>query len=179
MAPTIHPTAHVSEDAEIGEGTYVWHEVQIREGAKIGRDCRLGKCVYIDKDVEIGDNCKIQNRATVYQGVKVGNNVFIGPHVVFTNDLYPRAISSDWKVVPTIVKDGSSIGANATILCGIRIGEYAMIGAGSVVTRNVEPHELIVGNPAKRVGYVCHCGRKLLNHHCSHCDKKVNIGAYE
>lgn len=178
MAPTIHPSAHVADDAVIGEGTYIWHEVQIREGAKIGKDCRLGKCVYIDKDVEIGDGCKIQNRATVYQGVKVGKFVFIGPHVVFTNDLYPRAVSSDWKVVPTEVKDGSSIGANSTILCGITIGEYAMIGAGSVVTHDVGRHELVIGNPAKRVGYVCHCGRRLKNYYCSFCNKKVNVGAF-
>ena len=180
MGATIHPTAHVSKDANVGDGSFVWHEVQIREGAKVGKDCRLGKCVYIGKNVEVGDNCKIQNRATLYQGVKVGNNVFIGPHVVFTNDLYPRAECADWAIVPTIVKDGASIGANSTILCGITIGENAMIGAGSVVTKDVGPHELILGNPAKMQGYVCLCGRKLdKNGYCANCDWELDLGAFK
>ncbi|MFQ6060689.1 MAG: DapH/DapD/GlmU-related protein [Thermoplasmata archaeon] len=180
MGATIHPSAHVSKKAEVGDGTLIWHEVQIREGAKVGRNCRLGKCVYIGKNVVVGDGCKIQNRATLYQGVRVGNNVFIGPHVVFTNDLYPRAASTSWKIVPTTVEDGSSIGANSTILCGITIGENAMIGAVSVVTKDVGPHELVFGNPASRHGYVCACGRILdENYRCSHCKRKIDIGAFK
>ncbi len=178
MAVEIHPSAHVSKDAEVGEGTRVWHEVQIREGAKVGKNCTLGKCVYVGKNVVVGDNCKIQNRASLYQGVKVGSDVFIGPHVIVTNDRHPRADSPDWKVVETIIEDGASIGANSTIMCGITICEHAMIGAGSVVTRDVGPHELVMGNPATKRGYVCSCGRTLdEDNHCGQCDKTIDIGA--
>jgi acetyltransferase-like isoleucine patch superfamily enzyme len=150
----IHESAYV-EDAEIGEDTKIWHFVHIRDGAKIGKKCIIGKGVYIDTKVEVGDNCKIQNFATLYQGVKIGNDVFIGPHVCFTNDIYPRAaIWNKDRLEKTLVKDGSSIGANATILAGVTIGKYAMVGAGSVVTRDVADYELVVGNPAKVVGTI-------------------------
>ena len=176
MPAFIHRTAEVSKDAEIGEDTYIWNEAQVREGARIGRNCRLGKSVYIDKNVIIGDNCKIQNFATVYDGVTIGDDVFVGPHACFTNDLYPRAASTDWKIVPTKVMKGASIGANATILCGIRIGKHAMIGAGSVVTEDVPNHALVIGSPAKLMGFVCTCGRKLDKRFwCSHCKKTVGV----
>ncbi len=174
--PYIHRTAEVSKNADIGDGTYIWNEVQVREGARIGKNCRLGKSVYIDKNVVIGDDCKIQNFANLYDGLTVGNKVFVGPHVCFTNDLRPRSKSSDWEIIPTQVLDGVSIGANATILCGVTIGKNAMVGAGSVVTRDVPDHALVIGNPAKIVGYVCTCGRKLdSSFWCSHCRKKVSI----
>src|SRR3990170_4270557 len=127
MVARIHPSADVSPEASVGDGTTVWHWVQIREGARIGRGCSIGKDAYIDKEVVVGDECKIQNFATVYRGVTLGNRVFIGPHACFTNDAYPRAVSPDWKVVPTKVEDGASIGANATLLCGITIGRNAMV----------------------------------------------------
>lgn len=150
----IHESAYV-EDAEIGDGTNIWHFVHVRKGARIGKNCNVGKGVYIDTKVEIGDNCKIQNFATLYQGVKIGNYVFIGPHVCFTNDVYPRAFIWDEKrLAKTIVKDGASIGANATILAGVIIGKYAMVGAGSVVTRDVPDYKLVIGNPAIVVGTV-------------------------
>ncbi|MDW8014381.1 MAG: acyltransferase [Archaeoglobaceae archaeon] len=156
----IHPTAIV-EEAEIGAGTKIWHFAHIRSGAKIGKNCNIGKDVYIDVEVEIGNNVKIQNSVSVYRGVKIEDDVFIGPHVVFTNDLYPRAFNRNWEVKKTIVKRGASIGANATIICGVTIGEYAMIGAGSVVTKDVSPFSLVYGNPAKIRGYVCYCGKPL------------------
>jgi len=157
----IHPTAVVEEGAIIGEGTRIWHFVHVRSGAKIGRNCNIGKDVYIDVGVEIGDNVKIQNGVSVYRGVKLEDDVFVGPYAVFTNDLYPRAFNRDWKVVPTLVKRGASIGANATIVCGVTIGEYAMVAAGAVVTRDVPPHGLVMGNPARLRGFVCYCGKPL------------------
>lgn len=177
MGVYVHETAEVSPEAEIGDGTYVWHHAQVREGAKIGRNCRLGKDVYIDKNVVVGDHCKLQNGATLYDGLVVGNAVFIGPHVVFTNDPYPRAQPNDWEVVPTLVKDGASIGANATILCGITIGADAMVAAGSVVTHDVPDHALVQGVPARLRGYVCHCGRPLdEKNYCSWDKKVVQVG---
>ena len=186
MAATVHPTAEVSRDAVIGDGTQVWHQAQVREGARIGRYCRLGKGVYVDRNVRIGDHCKVQNFACLYDGVTVGDRVFIGPHACFTNDLLPRATRSDWKlhseasrapewdIVKTVVNDGASIGANATILCGITIGASAMVGAGAVVTKDVPSHALVFGNPATVHGYVCDCGRSLDDSFsCAHCRKTL------
>ncbi|MEM0368679.1 MAG: acyltransferase [Desulfurococcaceae archaeon] len=183
----VHPTAVVEEGVVIGEGTRIWHFAHVRSGARIGKNCNIGKDVYIDVDVEIGDNVKIQNGVSVYRGVKIENEAFIGPHVVFTNDLYPRSFSTDWQIIPTLVKRGASIGANATIVCGIVIGEYALIGAGAVVTKDVPPHGLVTGNPAKLRGFVCYCGRPLkdedvavetenyLKYICQHCKREVVI----
>ncbi len=156
-----HPTAIVSDQATIGKETRIWHHAQVREEAVIGDRCILGKSVYVDKAVRIGSGVKIQNRASIYQGVTIEDEVFVGPHVAFTNDKYPRAFSSSWEIVPTLVKKGASIGANSTIICGITIGEYALVGAGSVVTRDVPSQVLVHGNPAKPVAYVCKCGHPL------------------
>lgn len=176
MSVSIHKTAEVSTQAEIGEGTIIWNEAQVREGARIGRNCRIGKCVYIGKDVVLGDGCKIQNRATIYQGVTLGNYVFIGPHVIFTNDLYPRAATDDFELITTTVEDHASIGAGSVLICGITIGRYAMIGAGSVVTKDVQPHALVYGNPAKAVGHVCQCGHPLNKESmCESCGKKIEL----
>lgn len=161
MAPRIHPTAEVSEQATIGEDSRIWHWAQVREGSRVGQNCVIGKDVYIDADVVIGDGCKIQNFATLYRGVTIGDDVFIGPHACFTNDLRPRADSLDWEVIPTTVEDGASVGANATILCGITIGRRAMVAAGAVVTKDVPPHALVAGVPAKVIGWVCDCGHTL------------------
>lgn len=161
MPARIHPTAEVSPQATVGDGTTIWHWVQVREGARIGGRCTIGKDAYIDAGVIVGDDCKIQNFATLYKGLVVGNRVFIGPHACFTNDMYPRAVSPDWKVIPTKVEDGASIGANSTVLCGITIGRNAMVAAGAVVTKDVPPHALVAGVPAKVIGWVCECGRPL------------------
>jgi len=167
----IHPTADVSPDAEIGEGTQIWHQAQVREGAKIGRECILGKGVYVDRDVKIGDRVKIQNYSSIYHGVTIEDGVFIGPGVVFTNDRFPRAVTSegeikgdaDWEVCESLVKAGASIGAGSVILPGVTIGCSAMVGAGSVVTRNVLDHAVVFGNPAHQWDFACSCGRPLIS----------------
>jgi UDP-2-acetamido-3-amino-2,3-dideoxy-glucuronate N-acetyltransferase len=156
-----HQTAIV-ESETIGEGSRIWHFVHVRERASVGKNCNIGKSVYIDTDVKIGDNVKIQNFSTIFKGVEIGDDVFIGPSVVFTNDLYPRAfIWEDEKIVSTIVEKGASIGANSTIICGVTICEYAMVGAGSVVTKDVPSFSLVFGNPARLKGFVCYCGKRL------------------
>ena len=169
MSSRIHPTADISPNAQIGKDTSIWHWAQVREGARIGERCNIGKDVYIDSAVVVGDDCKIQNFATLYRGVTIGNRVFVGPHACFTNDLYPRAASPDWKIVPTKVEDGASIGANATILCGLTVRRYAMVAAGAVVTKDVPAQALVAGVPAKVIGWVCECGRPLDGKmHCAH-----------
>lgn len=152
------PTAVVEEGAVIGDGTRVWHHAHVRSGATVGRGCSLGKNVYVDTGVVLGDGVKVQNNVSIYQGVEIGDEVFLGPSCVFTNDLYPRAAGGSWSVVPTSVRHGASIGANATIVCGTTIGEWAMVAAGTVVTRDVAPHQLVLGNPARHHGWVCPSG---------------------
>ena len=188
MAFFKHPTAIVESDA-IGEGTKIWHFVHVREGARIGANCVIGKSAYIDAHVEIGNGVKIQNFVSVYKGVRIEDEVMVGPSVTFTNDLYPRAfLWNDDKITPTVVKKGASIGANSTIICGVTIGRYAMIGAGSVVTNDVPDFGLVYGNPAELRGFVCYCGRKLnetvreynerIVYKCE-CGKEVEIKRYE
>jgi len=165
----IHPSADVSPEARIGRGTRVWHEAQVREGAVVGADCVLGKGVYIDREVVLGDRVKVQNRASLFRGVTVEDGVYIGPHVTFANDRYPRAVNrdgtaqsdDDWSLEPTLVREGASIGAGAVVLPGVTIGRWAMVGAGAVVTRDVPDHTLVSGNPARARGFVCVCGRPL------------------
>lgn len=157
----IHEKATVDGSAIIGEGCQIWINVQIREDARIGRNCILGKDVYVDLAVSIGDKCKIQNGVSVWNGVTLEDDVFIGPHACFTNDKVPRAFNYDWKVIPTCVKQGASIGANATIICGVTIGEYAMVAAGSVVTNDVPPFTLVMGNPARVVSKIDRLGNRV------------------
>jgi len=173
----VHPTAIVDSTARIGKNSKIWHFAQIRENAQLGENCIIGKNVYIGKNVKIGSNVKIQNNASIYHGVTIEDDVFIGPNVVITNDKHPRSfIWNESRVGKTLIKKGASIGANATIVCGITIGKYAMVGAGAVVTKDVPPHALVVGNPAKQIGYVCICGNKLdENFKCPVCKKKINI----
>lgn len=172
----IHDTAEVSDKADIGLGTKIWNNAQIRENVKIGTNCIVSKNVYIDAGVNIGDRVKIQNNVNVYHGVTVGNDVFLGPSMTFTNDMYPRAFNLDWEVSETKVEDGASIGANATIICGVNIGKYSMIGSGSVVKHDVPQFALVVGNPAKKIDYVCKCGCRLWNGmECSKCGKKYRF----
>lgn len=160
-AARIHPTALVESGAVVGEGTAIWHHAHVRTAAVVGQSCNLGKNVYIDEGARIGNRVKIQNNVSVYHGVEIDDDVFVGPSVVFTNDLRPRAHATDWRITPTKVRTGASIGANATVVCGIEIGEHAMVAAGSVVTRTVRPHQLVAGNPARHRGWVCRCGRVL------------------
>lgn len=157
----VHPTAVVDKKVTIGDGTKVWHFAHVRENTEIGRNCVLGDFVYVGKGVKIGNGVKLENRATVYEGVRIEDKVFVGPHVSFTNDPYPRSFSTNWKIVETLVKEGASIGAGAIVRCGITIGEYALIGAGSAVTKEVPSHAIVYGNPAEVRGFACKCGREL------------------
>jgi len=165
----IHPTAEVSPAATIGSGSRIWNQVQVREEAVIGRECIVGKGAYVDAGVQIGDRVKIQNNVSIFHGVTLESGVFVGPHVCFTNDRYPRAISpdgklkteSEWTVTPTLVRSGASIGATSTIVCGATIGRWAMVGAGSTVTQDVPDHGLVYGHPARLHGVVCSCGAPL------------------
>jgi len=171
VKPFIHETAEISPLATIGENVQVWNHSKIREGASIGNECVIGQNVYIDFEVSIGSRVKIQNNTSIYHGVTIEDGVFIGPHVCFTNDLTPRAITpdgrlktaDDWQVIPIMVHYGASIGAGSILVPGVHIGKFAMIGAGSVVTRSIPDHGLAYGNPARLRGYVCQCGRKLEN----------------
>jgi UDP-2-acetamido-3-amino-2,3-dideoxy-glucuronate N-acetyltransferase len=147
----IHLTAFVDPGAVIGDGTKVWHFAHIRAHAIIGKDCVIGKDVYIDNGVQLGDRVHVQNGVSVYRGVRLDDEVFVGPHVVFTNDRYPR-VGGEWVCVPTYVHRGASLGANSTIICGVTIGEWAMVAAGSVVTHDVPAGMLVRGNPARVVG---------------------------
>ena len=182
----IHPTAIVDQTAKIGKDTKIWNFVHVRENAEIGVKCTLGHSVYVGKGVQIGNNVKLQNRATIYQGVRIEDDVFVGPHVTFTNDPYPRSFSTNWEIVPTLVRKGASIGAGAVVMCGITIGEYAMIGAGSVVTTDIPPHATACGNPARIRGFACKCGNRLVDQQrkqrfvlmkCCFCDEKYKIPA--
>lgn len=147
-APFLHPSCEIDPGATIGAGVKIWHWTHVRSDARIGAGTSVGQCCYIEGIV--GQRCKIQNSVNLYQGVEIGNDVFIGPNVTFTNDLHPKA-HGEWVVVPTIVKDGASIGAGAVIVCGVIIGEGAMVGAGAVVTEDVEPYTTVVGCPARAV----------------------------
>jgi acetyltransferase-like isoleucine patch superfamily enzyme len=181
----IHPLAVVDEGAKIGKGTKIWHFAHVRESATIGENCIIAKDVYVDADVVIGNNVKIQNGVSVYKGVTIEDDVFCGPHMTFTNDIYPRAFSDSFEISDTLVKKGASIGAHATIICNTTLGEYCMIGSGAVVTRDVPNHGLVVGNPARLVGYVCVCGEPLSDvvekseksktMRCSKCNSEIEI----
>ena len=176
MSIFIHDKANVSQNAIIGEGTKVWINSQIRENSRIGENCIISKDTYIDENVSIGDRVKIQNGVSVYNGVTIEDDVLVGPNAVFTNDLFPRAFNTDWKITKTVIKKGASIGANSTIICGVTIGEYAVIGAGSVVTKDVASYSLVVGNPAKHIGYVCKCGNRLTeNYKCIKCGEVIEV----
>ncbi len=188
-APYIHPSATVSPAAKVGAGSKIWQDCQVREGAVLGQEVVLGKGVYVDNDVQIGDRVKIQNYVSVFHGVTLGDGVFVGPHVCFTNDLRPRAINvdgslksaQDWVVTPTLVRRGASLGANSTIVAGVTIGDFSMVGAGAVVTKDVPPHGLVVGNPARLIGYVCDCGARLQitedgrRGYCPRCRKEIDL----
>jgi acetyltransferase-like isoleucine patch superfamily enzyme len=174
-SPYIHPSAFVSSDAKVGPGTKVWHLVQIREGATIGAECVLGKGVYVGEGVQIGSRVKIQNGVSIYPGATVEDGVFIGPHVCFTNDRHPRAINPDgsvqnagqWELSPIVVRTGASLGAACVLVAGVTVGRWALVAAGAVVTKDVPDFGLVAGNPARLIGSVCVCGRRLPGAHAS------------
>jgi UDP-2-acetamido-3-amino-2,3-dideoxy-glucuronate N-acetyltransferase len=174
-----HPTAIIDGGASIGAGTRIWHWVHVGPEAQIGANCSLGQNVYVGK-ARIGDNVKIQNNVSVYDSVVLEDDVFCGPSMVFTNVINPRShVSRKHEYLPTLVKRGATIGANAVIVCGNTIGCYAFIGAGTVVTRDVPDYALVVGNPGRRIGWVCQCGVRLPHGkspvRCAACGSRYEI----
>ncbi|MBD8066009.1 N-acetyltransferase [Devosia sp. PTR5] len=159
---TIHPTAIVDDGAQIGEGSRIWHWVHVSGGASIGRDCSLGQNVYVGNDVVIGNNVKIQNNVSVYDAVRLEDDVFCGPSMVFTNVYNPRsAVNRKAEYRPTLVRRGATLGANCTVVCGVTIGEHAFVGAGAVINKDVPDYALMVGVPARRIGWMSENGTRL------------------
>ena len=157
-----HPSAIIDEGASIGDGTRIWHWVHVSSQARIGQRCSLGQNVYIGSDVVIGDNVKIQNNVSVYDAVTLEDDVFCGPSMVFTNVYNPRAaVTRKEEYKPTLVKKGATLGANCTIVCGVTLGEYAFIGAGAVVNQDVPAYALMVGVPARQIGWMSEFGEQL------------------
>jgi UDP-2-acetamido-3-amino-2,3-dideoxy-glucuronate N-acetyltransferase len=162
VAVTIHPSGVVDDGARLGEGCRVWHFAHISAGARIGAGCSFGQGVYVGNDVVVGDNVKVQNNVSIYDAVTLEDDVFCGPSMVFTNVFNPRAaVPRKDEYRRTLVRRGASLGANCTIVCGTTIGEYAFVGAGAVVNRDVPAFALMVGVPARRVGWICQCGERL------------------
>ena len=158
----IHESAYIDDGAQIGADTKVWHFCHILGGAVIGERCSLGQNVVVMSGTRIGTNVKIQNNVSLYEGVELSDDVFCGPSMVFTNVVNPRShVSRKNEYKKTLVGRGATIGANATVVCGVTLGEYAFVGAGSVITRDVAAYALVVGVPAKRIGWMCQCGERL------------------
>ncbi|GAA2096265.1 acyltransferase [Microlunatus panaciterrae] len=165
----VQATADVAEDAQLGEGTSIWHLAQVREGAILGQNCVIGRGAYVGSGVRMGDNCKLQNYALVYEPAILEDGVFVGPSVVFTNDHYPRSITpdgqlkrgDDWEAVGVTVRTGASIGARAVCVAPVTIGAWALVAAGSVVVKDVADFALVAGVPAKRIGWVGRAGVPL------------------
>jgi len=161
---TIHSTAIIDKGAKIGDGTRIWHWVHICGKAKIGKDCSFGQNVFVGNDVIIGNNCKIQNNVSIYDAVRLEDDVFCGPSMVFTNVYNPRSEFERKKEFrQTVIKKGSTIGANATIVCGVTLGYYCFIAAGAVINKDVEPFALMAGVPAKKIGWMNRLGERVNN----------------
>ncbi len=166
----VQPTADVDDSAVLGSGTRVWHLAQIREHARLGRNCIVGRGAYVGPGVIIGDNVKLQNYALVYEPARLEDGVFIGPAVVLTNDVFPRAVDvagrlkrpEDWDAQGVIVREGASLGARAVVVAGCQIGRWALVAAGAVITRDVPDFGLLAGVPARRIGWVGHAGVRLV-----------------
>lgn len=179
----VHESAYVDDGVHIGEETRIWHFSHLLSGSSIGRKCNIGQNVVVGPDAIIGNGCKIQNNVSVYRGVTLEDDVFCGPSMVFTNVFNPRAgIPRMDRLRPTLVRKGATIGANATILCGVTLGQYSFVGASAVVTKDVPDFALVVGNPAKRIGWVCACGERLPEHlvclACGKTYKKTERGLF-
>lgn len=179
---TVHPSAVVDEGVTIGAGTRVWHFAHLLSGTVLGEHCVVGQNVMIGPDVRVGNGCKIQNNVSLYKGVTLEDEVFCGPSCVFTNVKTPRAhINRREEFVQTLVRRGATIGANATIVCGVTIGRYAFVGAGATVTKHVRDFALVVGVPARQVGWVCACGEVLpelagtSGMRCERCDAQYAL----
>ncbi len=158
----VHESSYVDDGAQVGAGTKIWHFCHVMPGAVIGERCSLGQNVVVMGGTRLGNNVRVQNNVSIYEGVVLEDDVFCGPSCVFTNVSNPRAhVSRRHEYRPTLVKRGTSIGANATIVCGVTLGEFSFIGAGAVVTSDVLPHALMIGVPARRVGWMCQCGERL------------------
>lgn len=178
-----HESAYIDDNVEIGEGTKIWHFTHVQSGARIGKNCVLGQNVNVGPNVVIGNFVKIQNNVSVYEGVTLEDYVFCGPSMVFTNIIDPRSkypqVGSKY-YIKTLVKEGASLGANCTIICGHTIGKFAFIGAGAIVTKDVPDYALVVGNPAKHVGWLSEAGQKLIFDEsgfalCSKSNKKYKL----
>ena len=172
-----HESAFIDDGVEIGEGTSIWHVSHVLKGSRIGTNCKIGQNVVIGPHATVGNGVKIQNNVSVYEGVTLEDAVFCGPSMVFTNIFNPRSeIPRMHELRPTLVKRGTTLGANCTILCGLTIGQYAFVGAGAVVTQDVPHHALVMGNPARIAGWVCQCGMKLQvtgrNAKCLECGQR-------
>lgn len=174
----VHPSSYIDDNVQIGKGTKVWHFCHIQSGAVIGQDCSFGQNVNVSNNVHIGNGVKVQNNVSIYEGVELQDYVFCGPSMVFTNDLSPRAKypKGHASYKKTLIKTGATIGANVTIVCGHELGEWSMIAAGAVVTKNVPPHALMAGVPARQIGWVCECGQ-VLNEKlwCQDCGGKYKM----
>lgn len=158
-----HEKALVNPKAQIGENTRIWAFVNIQDGVLIGKNCKICDGCFVERGAVVGDFVTLKNGVCVFEGVSLEDDVFVGAHVAFINDRYPRSHRGDpWVMERTLVKKGATLGANATLMCGIIVGEYAVVGAGSVVTKNVPAYTIVVGNPAKPKGYACRCGLKLI-----------------
>ena len=173
-----HSTALVESD-EIGAGTTIWAFVHVMKGAVVGKECKIGDHAFIESGASLGDRVTVKNGCLIWHGVHIGDDVFVGPNVVFTNDMRPRVryqtTADDW--LDTEVAERASLGANSTILSGIRIGRNALVGAGSVVTKDVPDHAIVVGNPARRVGWACDCGESIGDDlSCPQCGREYRIG---
>lgn len=175
---TVHETSIVGKQADIGNHTVIWQFCNIMDGAEIGENCNVGQGVFVESGVKIGNRVKIKNNVALYKGIICEDDVFLGPNCVFTNVINPRSfIEKKDEFKTTVIKKGATIGANATVLCGNTINAYALVGAGSVVTKDVPEYALVMGNPARVIGYVCQCGEKLskngsMGYKCCKCQKK-------
>ena len=169
----VHESSYVDDDVQIGEGTKIWHFCHVQKGAVIGRNCSLGQNVNVGNNVHIGNGVRIQNNVSLYEGVEVEDNVFCGPSCVFTNVTTPRAHFPVHGVyAKTLIKEGASLGANCTIVCGHTVGRSALIAAGAVVTKDIPDFALMAGVPARRIGWVCECGKRLNESLVCECGRK-------